>query len=517
MRPTKTYSYSLIALSGLLLVVCQPPVSLFFAAYVALVPLFFAIEAGEGVRGRGRFLAGFYTGIVCYTGLVYWVVVAMNAYGGISGPLAVLTMLLLVLYMSLYVGCFTWSITYLKERFRVPLYVSAPAVWIVLEYLRGVLLTGFPWSFLAHSQYNFLPVAQIVSVTGSYFLSFLIVAVNCLAYCVLSEKRFPVAYGTAVIALVAACLAFGFYQLRLPIQGTVKTSIVQGNIRQDIKFDGAFKDKTVHRYMDLTLRNSKGTDLVIWPETAMPFLFLEDAASREVATVPLVLSNNLLLGTISRDREGHYYNTAYVIDGQGRLAGSYNKVHLVPFGEYTPLASYFPFLAEISAAVGDFRPGPGHDPVETSSGKIGTLICFEGVFPRLTAETVRRGAEVLVNITNDAWFGRSSAPYQHFAFYIFRAIETDRFVLRAANTGISAIIDPRGRTVARTGVFEETVLNGAFSPRQGKTIYVRYGDYFVALVFLFLVAVIVRAVLIARSAKKDVFSPDPSRTVSRSP
>jgi apolipoprotein N-acyltransferase len=445
--------------------------------------------------GRRNFLAGFITGVVGYTGCVYWVVVAMNAYGGISAPFALLTMFLLVLYMSLYVGCFAWLVTYLKERFRISLWVSAPPVWILLEYLRCVLLTGFPWSFLAHSQHNFLPIVQVVSITGTYFLSFIIVAANCLIYRVVSEKRFPLAHGTTVLALFAACLVFGFSRLGSPIDGTIKTSIVQGNVRQDVKFDATFKDTTIRRYIDLTSRGSAGADLVIWPETAMPFIFLEDAAGIRVRAVPAALSNNLLLGTVSRDPEGHYYNTAYVVDRQGRIAGSYSKGHLVPFGEYTPLAAYFPFLANISVAVGDFRPGPGHDPIATSSGKIGMLICFEGVFPRLTAETVRRGAEVLVNITNDAWFGPTSAPYQHFAFYIFRAVETDRFVLRAANTGISAIIDPRGRTVARTGIFKEAVLNGAFSPRQGQTVYVRYGDYFVLLAFLFLAAVVTEAAL----------------------
>ena len=168
----------------------------------------------EPGNGRRNFLAGFYTGIVCYTGLVYWVVVAMNAYGGISAPFAVLTLLLLVLYISLYTGCFAWLIAYLGERFRIPLYLSAPPVWILMEYLRGVLLSGFPWSFLGHSQYNFLPIVQVVSITGTYFLSFLIVAINCLVYYVLSKRRFPAVYGGSVIALFAACLIFGFMQLR---------------------------------------------------------------------------------------------------------------------------------------------------------------------------------------------------------------------------------------------------------------------------------------------------------------
>jgi apolipoprotein N-acyltransferase len=501
MRPIKKSLYSLLSLpllSGLLLILCQPPVSLFFVAYIALVPLFFSLKPGIW---RHNFLVGFYTGIVCYTGLVYWVVVAMNAYGGISVPFSILTLLLLVLYISLYTGCFTWLISYLKERFRIPLYLSAPSVWILLEYLRGVLLSGFPWSFLGHSQYNFLPIVQVVSVTGTYFLSFLIVAINCLIYSALSEKRFPLAYGGSVVALFAACLVFGFMQLRAPIRGTVKASIVQGNIRQDIKFDEAYKNSIIRRYIDLTSGSSRGADLVIWPETAMPFIFLEEEASRAVRVLPSTLSNHLLLGTISRDRRGRYYNTAYMINRQGEIEGAYSKTHLVPFGEYTPLTAYFPFLEKISVAAGDFFPGPSHEPMITGVGKIGMLICYEGVFPFLTSETVRQGAEMLVNITNDAWFGPTSAPYQHFAFYVFRAVETDRYVLRAANTGISAIIDPRGRTTARTGMFKEAVLNGTFSLRHGETVYVRYGDYFVVLAFLFLCTLVLGGVISRPSSR----------------
>ena len=414
----------------------------------------------------------------------------MNTYGGIGIPLALVTLLLLVLYMALYVGCFTWSVSFLRNRFALPFYLTAPPIWVLLEYIRGFLLSGFPWSFLAHSQFNFLPILQVISITGTYFLSFLIVAANCLIYEGMALKRFPLVYGTVVAVLFAMSLAFGFVRLRESMQGNIRTSIVQGNIRQDLKFDEAYKDRIVQTYSSLTLERGRSADLVIWPETAMPFVFLADAASADVRGIPVSLSNYLLFGTISQDGQKRYYNTAYVIGTKGEITGSYSKKHLVPFGEYTPLASYFPFLENISVAAGDFFPGPSHDPIATPVGKIGVLICYEGVFPYITNETVRAGAEVLVNITNDAWFGPTSAPYQHFSFYIFRAIETDRYVLRAANTGISAIIDPRGRTLARTGIFTRDVLNSAYSLREGETFYVKHGDYFVLVAVLFLCALV---------------------------
>lgn len=481
----KRLSFRLAFLTGVLLVVCQPPVSQSYLAYIALVPLFFALAAG---KDRLNFLTGFTAGIVSYTGLIYWVVVAMNTFGGISMPFAALTLCLFVLYLSLFTGCFTWLISLLENRLHIPLILSAPPAWVLLEYLRGVLLSGFPWSFLAHSQYNVLPLIQVASVTGTYFLSFLIVGVNCLVYHTLSRKRFPLAYGSFIICLCAACLVFGFHRLREPIKATMSASIVQGNIRQDIKFDEAYKAAIIRTYSTLTLSRSRASDLVIWPETAMPFIFLQDRASQAIRALPPALSSHLLLGTISRDDRGRFYNTAYVIGKTGEIVARYDKNHLVPFGEYTPLADYFPFMEQISVAAGDFFSGPSHAPMVTDVGKIGMLICYEGVFPSITNDTVRRGAEVLVNITNDAWFGNSSAPYQHFASYIFRAIETDRYVLRAANTGISAVIDPRGRTCAKTGLFKEDVLRGSFSLREGETPYVRYGDWFVLLCFLFLAA-----------------------------
>jgi apolipoprotein N-acyltransferase len=481
----KRSPFRLAFLAGALLVVCQPPVSQFYFAYIALVPLFFALKPG---KNRLNFLTGFTAGIVSYTGLIYWVVFAMNTFGGISMPFSVLTLCLFVLYLSLFTACFTWLISFLDNRLHIPLFLSAPPAWVLLEYLRGVLLSGFPWSFLAHSQCNFLPLIQVASVMGTYFLSFLIVGVNCLVYDALAKKRLPLVYGSFIVCLLAVCLVFGIHRLREPVNGTLRVSIIQGNIRQDVKFDDAYKEATIRTYSALTLARSRASDLVIWPETAMPFIFLQDGAARGVRTLPAALSNDLLLGTIARDSRGRYYNSAYVIGRSGEIVAEYRKNHLVPFGEYTPLADYFPILSQISVAAGDFFPGPSHDPMITDVGKIGMLICYEGVFPSITNDTVRRGAEVLVNITNDAWFGKSSAPYQHFSSYVFRAIETDRYVLRAANTGISAVIDPRGRTCAKTGLFKEDVLSGNFCLRKGETPYVRYGDWFVGLCFLFLAA-----------------------------
>ena len=222
----------------------------------------------------------------------------------------------------------------------------------------------------------------------------------------------------------------------------------------------------------------------------MPFFFdREKYAKKYITDLAAAVKTDLLLGTLTKDDEGKFYNSAYIIDRSGKTAGAYHKTHLVPFGEYTPLISYFPFLAKLTAEGGDFSAGrEGYKPIKTDSGNVGILICYEGVFPSITRENVQNGAQVLVNLTNDAWYDRTSAPYQHFSFYIFRAIETDRWLLRSANTGISAIIDPKGRVMTKTPIFTEEVLKGSYDMRDTKTFYVRYGDWFVAVALVVLLA-----------------------------
>src|SRR5271157_1710675 len=221
-------------LSAILLVLSQPPISLFPLAYVALTPLLLSLEQG---KHRQNFLVGFATGIMAYAGLVYWVVVAMNTYGGISIPLAILILALLVLYLALYVGLITWLGPWLEAFLKVPLYLSVPLLWVLTECWRGWFLTGFPWSYVAHSQHNFVTMIQIASVTGTYFISFLIVAINTLIFYLLSRKRVPLLFALFIVMAVIASLLFGYTRLKDRVGGTLKTAIIQGNILQDMKWD----------------------------------------------------------------------------------------------------------------------------------------------------------------------------------------------------------------------------------------------------------------------------------------
>jgi len=480
------YPYWLPFLSGILLIAIQPPLSLFPVAFIALIPLLISINKDNL---RFSFFSGYVTGVVSYLGLIYWVIIAMNRYGGIDIFLSALILILFVLYLSCYTGICTLLCAWLEKRFSIPLYISTPLVWVLMEYARGSTMYGFPWSFLAHSQHNFLPFIQVVSITGTYFISFLIVAANVIFFSLWRRKKISLIYISVVAILFATTLIYGFVSLagksEMPQK---KVAIIQGNIRQDVKWDEAFKIMTIKKYIQMTQQSVKNADLIVWPETAMPFIFDQEIyANKYVKALPADVNATILFGTISKNKSNRFRNSAYVIGKTGETIGVYSKAHLVPFGEYTPLLTYLPFLEKLTAAGGDFVPGDGHEPIKADIGNIGILICYEGAFPYITVETVRAGAQVLVNLTNDAWYDRTSAPFQHFAFYIFRAIETDRYVLRAANTGISAIIDPKGHVDAKTPIFTEEILKGSFAMKNTKTFYVKYGDYFILLAFLVLV------------------------------
>ncbi|HOV90315.1 MAG TPA: apolipoprotein N-acyltransferase [Syntrophorhabdaceae bacterium] len=466
-------------ISGVLIVLIQPPISISPMAFVALAPLLVSLKKD---RLYQNFLAGLLAGFVGYLGTVYWVVVAMNRYGGLDFISSILIMLLLVLYMSFYIGIFCYAITFFDHRFSIPIYLSSPFIWVILEYIRGFLMTGFPWAFLAYSQHNFLPFIQVVSITGVYFISFMIVAVNCIFYRLWTKKSIPVLFTLIVAILLISSIVYGFIRLKNDsLSGEIATvAVIQGNISQDIKWDEQYKAKMITKYYQMTLDHGKGSNLVIWPETAIP-LVINSAKQVDgiLRSLAVSIDADLLFGTVHMEDNDRLYNSAYLFHKNGTTSGLYNKVHLVPFGEYTPLVEYLPFLSKITAVGGGFSPGKSHMPVTSSLGAIGVLICYEGIFPEISVNTVRKGAQVLVNLTNDAWYDRTSAPYQHLSFYVFRAIETERYVIRAANTGISAIIDTRGRIKEKTGIFDDAVLKGEFLLSHGRTFYVKYGDWFI--------------------------------------
>ncbi|MBW2000510.1 MAG: apolipoprotein N-acyltransferase, partial [Deltaproteobacteria bacterium] len=294
-----------------------------------------------------------------------------------------------------------------------------------------------------------------------------------------------------LLSMVLSVLLYGHYRLsqeppfrqRSP---SLKVAVVQGNIDQSVKWDHNYQKKTMDIYTRLSLSAASfRPDLVVWPETSLPFFFQENNdLSKVVFEISKILDSDIIFGSPAYEREGNevrYYNRVYYLPRGGNIS-FYDKVHLVPFGEYVPMKRFLPFVNRLVPAAGDFTPGRRIEPLKADLVSPGILICFEAIFPEIAREHVANGADILVNLTNDAWFGRTSAPFQHLSMAVFRAVENDRPLVRAANTGISAFIDPRGRIYAQSQLFQEAVLLAEVKrSNHGRTFYNRYGDVFVLL------------------------------------
>ena len=361
-------------------------------------------------------------------------------------------------------------------------------LWVAFEYVRANILTGFPWCLLGHTQYLNLEAIQVADLVGAYGTSFLIVLSSALIYGLILErnlKRWKLETPLVLLTLALA-LGYGYYRTSdsQTSQGTVKVAIVQGNIDQSIKWNPAYQEKTIQIYRNLTLQSRPfGPDLVVWPETAVPLFFQDgEPLARSVLATAREVGAYMIFGSPAyrRDRGSvAFFNRAYLISPSAEVLGSYDKVHLVPFGEYVPMKRFLPFVQRLVVSAGDFLPGEKIAPLKFPKASAGVLICFESIFPELARAMTKKGATLLVNLTNDAWYGMSSAPFQHFSMAVFRAVENRRPVVRAANTGISAFILPSGKIVEQSDLFTEALLTREIPlPDSGLTLYTRYGDFF---------------------------------------
>lgn len=480
--------YLLALISGGMLALSFPRPGISLLAWFAFVPLF---VAAAGASPKVGFKLGFTAGCAAYAGILYWINIVMMSYGKLHWSVSGVLYLVLAGYLALYPGLVLWLARRLEIR-RISLLCSFPLLWVGGELIRSYVLTGFPWANLGYSQYRTLPLIQISDLTGVYGVSFLVAFANVIFYRIWVSMRhrgapYPVRGLVVMLALLTATLVYGVTALTKVEQGTPqRVLMVQGNIPQDVKWDPAFQESTVQTYERLTRKGcrSAGT-LVVWPESALPFYLQgEPAYAARVKALAAELKSCLVTGSPALEKEGdmvRYLNSAFLISPEGAVAGRSDKLHLVPFGEYVPLASLFPFVNKLVAGIGDFSPGKAALPLETGAGKIGVLVCFEGIFPEVARAYVRGGAGMLVNITNDAWFGRSSAPYQHLSMTVFRAVENRVPLVRAANSGISSVIDSKGHIRGMTPLFEEATLSAEVRQGSGSTFYNRHGDLFALL------------------------------------
>ena len=455
-------------------------------AWVALVPLLVALDGTSGWRAARL---GYVTGAVSALGILYWTALVVIQYGGLPLPAGIAVMVALCLAVALFPLLFGWATARLLAAFGTAGLLGAPFVWVATELLRAHTFFEFPWCLLGYSQHAFLPVIQVASVTAVYGVSFILaLSSSLLAYAVL-ETRAPRRRAAVATAVLVAGVTFGggawAMSRPIPETGRIVVGLVQGGIRQEDKWVPENAGDNVDRHLQLTAQGARrGARLVVWPESAVPFLYDRDAGLAALLRAT-VRSERICLFFGNDDLDsasGRIYVGAKLLSPEGLLTSRYRKIHLVPFGEYVPLQRVFTFggrfAAKLVQEVSDFSPGTEASTGVVDGHRIGGYICYEAIFPALVRRFAAEGAELLVNITNDAWYGTTSAPYQHLAMAAFRAVENRRYMVRAANTGITAVVDPWGRVLEATRLFDPAVLVREVPFVAGTTFYTRHGDVF---------------------------------------
>jgi apolipoprotein N-acyltransferase len=417
----------------------------------------------------------------------------MTTFGGLSTLTAVFAAFMLVAYLSLFPAAFAVLLARSRRAFGGAALSLAAPLWVTTELGRQYIWDGFPWELLGYSQVTVLPVAQIASVIGVYGLSALLAfAAAALAAPLILSGRSRLVYPAVAAVLIGACALWGHLRLQAsPLLETgdpVRVAVIQGNIEQEDKWNPELRDAITDKYLAMTRQAlSAGAIFIMWPESSTPFYFERDlirgGAIRRLAAES---GATLLIGSDQvepvkatatiQPPPASYYNAAFLIRPDGQVGAVYRKMHLVPFGEYVPLQRLLFFVGPIVEAVSAFTPGQDAVLLPIGDHMASTAICYEVIFPSLIRQFVQDGSELLTTITNDAWYGRSSAAYQHWDQASMRAIEQGRYLARAANTGISGFVDPYGRVLEKTDLFHEAIVIADLRFIRERTIYSRIGD-----------------------------------------
>ncbi|MEW6009283.1 MAG: apolipoprotein N-acyltransferase [Candidatus Omnitrophota bacterium] len=499
---------------GLILALAFPPFNISFLAWCSFLPLFFIAQKGSL---KNSFFFFYLSGFVFFLISLWWLTNVT-----ISG------WILLCLYLSLYFGFFGLFLSFLStclpEKKNFYLLIIIPTAWVAIEFLRSHLLSGFGWNLIGYSQFKQLNLIQIADICSVYGVSFLLVFTNCILWLIISNLKSinQVRIRRQILILflifsIVSGLVWAYGKLRLnqdfiKSERPLRVSVIQPNIPQDLKWNPEAREYIFDRLIDLTLAAKKDEpDMIIWPESAVPVYLEEDSSELDkIFKLAKELDIYLLTGVIVYEND-RFFNSALLISAQGKPVARYDKLHLVPFGEFIPLRKILPFLSAI-VGIGDFTPGKKFKVFDlfkdnqSPTGRFSVLICFEDAFSYISRGFVNKGASFLINITNDAWFGQGSQPEQHLANSVFRAIENRVTVVRCANTGISAFIDAKGQvkgTVSDASskkIFISGFLTLSLNERfQSSAIYSRFGDLFA---YACLALTILTLALIKFSAKK---------------
>jgi apolipoprotein N-acyltransferase len=542
MRSIHFSAWLLVALSALLQVLIFPLPGLYILSWFALAPLILAVlrarpggelEIDGSIKLRAAspgqaFLLAYVCGVLWFAGTCYWIFGTMRQFGGMSTPLALLALFLFCLYLGLYLGLFGLLLGLMAgpgRDYRRAL-VAAPFLWVATELAR-TRITGFPWNLLGTAQVDNVPLCRIATWTGVYGISCEIVLVNvavAAAFLVPRQKR-----AALLVAALAAAAVLQSGQLvePPPAVGNREALLVQQNIPIAVRWPPDYFDRTLNDLTSLTLKSvadsaaqastgqaSSGQssttkpDLIIWPESPAPF-YTNDPRFRTAISEMARRAGTWVvtgsIGTAPATKSGVHeliFNSAVIVSPTGEWTGRYDKVHLVPFGEYLPFPSLFSFAGGLSKEVGEFEPGGSRVPLDATDEKLGVFICYESVFPDDVRQFAGQGAQVFVNISNDGWYGDSGAWSQHVNQTRMRAIENERWVLSAANTGLTGSIDPYGRMVVRAPRKDRTTLVAPYALTYVTTFYSRHGDWFAMLCAIISLGALVERFAFSKNRKK---------------
>ena len=511
-------------ITGLMLTASFPEIGFDFLIWFALIPLLWVINQTSSV-----FYLGCLAGFVHQITLVYWLNTAMHEYGHLPIYTCIPLLILLCLYLSIFLGLFCVLI---KRICLTPFQLLlAPFFWVTLDYLRSLTQFAFPWEFLGYSQYTKLPLIQIADITGVYGISWLIVFFNIAIVLFLlhtTGQKWQSSQITilnvylflgCLIGLFVVFLSYGvfrIYSIDKAVNNhpnSLNVSVIQGNIDQSVKWDESFRLTTVQKYIQLSQSDDNiQPDIIVWPETAVPVYIQQQTPLSELIRQYVQKQKSaFLIGGLRYDKDvsgqWHFYNSMFLLHSTSWINQTYDKTHLVPYGEYIPFQTIFPFLKKLVEGVGQFSEGQNLNPLTLNQWAAGPQICYEILFPNLSRILVQKGADILVNITNDAWYGWSSAPYQHFSMVVFRAIENKRSIARSANTGVSGCINPFGKILGSTDIFTEARLTCTLPVLNEKTIYTRFGDVFAMMCVVISVIMLLYHCIFRKTAIKSLNYP----------
>ncbi|MDD3472020.1 MAG: apolipoprotein N-acyltransferase [Syntrophaceae bacterium] len=488
------------AISGACLAVAFPPFQYDLLVWTALVPLLWSIHNSQNPSQAAFY--GWVSGLVFFLIDVRWIYETLTVHGHLSVHISILILVTLVIVLAGYFGLFAFFARFI-QRSSGQYWLIFPICWVGVEYMRTYFWSGFPWDLVGYSLSQRGNLIQVVDITGVYGLSFLIVFVNSVILETVLNRRTSLGKVlvllTSGLLLVSGCYIYAQEKFRHHGEQTnskpfFTVGILQGAIPQGVKWSESYRSFTFKKYEDLAEQSvTAGADLLIWPETSVPVVIGgEDLAWMEAVQISQKLNKPMLIGAPSQTNsagEINYFNSAFLIDGSEILA-DYDKIHLVPFGEYMPLAWLLPLGPGMAAREADFTPGVSMKVLKPpNTPPFSVLICYEAIFPDLSRMAVNNGATFLVNITNDGWFDTSSAPYQHLAMAKFRSIENRKWLVRSANTGISAAFNPLGELVDSIPLGESGWINVRLTDSTNHviTFYTKYGDVFAWICIIILI------------------------------